>query len=226
MPNWLHTLALASLALSAVIALWTLVDVYRHPPHMGIMKAVWPLAMLFGSFIGLAFYFRYGRAGSQDVPYSAKVGKGALHCGAGCTLGDIIAETLAAAVPAILIWFGYESLFNHEIFAVWVFDFVLAFAIGIVFQYFAIAPMRDLGLWAGLRAAIKADTLSLTAWQVGMYGFMAFAHFYVFKQVLGIKVDATSPVFWFAMQFAMICGFATAYPVNWWLIRQGIKEEM
>ena len=28
------------------------------------------------------------------------------------------------------------------------------------------------------------------------------------------------------MQIAMICGFVTAYPVNWWLIRVGIKEAM
>jgi hypothetical protein len=24
----------------------------------------------------------------------------------------------------------------------------------------------------------------------------------------------------------MICGFLTSYPVNWWLIRAGIKEAM
>jgi Domain of unknown function (DUF4396) len=28
------------------------------------------------------------------------------------------------------------------------------------------------------------------------------------------------------MQIAMTCGFATAYPVNWGLIRRGIKEKM
>jgi hypothetical protein len=28
------------------------------------------------------------------------------------------------------------------------------------------------------------------------------------------------------MQLAMGVGFATSYPMNWWLIRNGIKEEM
>ena len=28
------------------------------------------------------------------------------------------------------------------------------------------------------------------------------------------------------MQIAMLCGFATAYPVNWWLLRIGLKEKM
>jgi hypothetical protein len=28
------------------------------------------------------------------------------------------------------------------------------------------------------------------------------------------------------MQIAMLVGFATSYPVNWWLIETGIKERM
>ncbi|MGE4197329.1 MAG: DUF4396 domain-containing protein, partial [Phycisphaerales bacterium] len=30
----------------------------------------------------------------------------------------------------------------------------------------------------------------------------------------------------FTMQIAMLAWFATSYPVNWWLIRSGIKERM
>jgi len=33
-------------------------------------------------------------------------------------------------------------------------------------------------------------------------------------------------VFRFAMQWAMLAGFATAFPMNWWLVRRGIKERM
>jgi hypothetical protein len=86
--------------------------------------------------------------------------------------------------------------------------------------------MRGLGPVKGLTAALKADTASLTSWQVGMYGLMAIAHFLVFKLVFDASVTPASPVFWFAMQIAMVAGFATAYPVNWWLIRAGIKEKM
>ena len=75
--------------------------------------------------------------------------------------------------------------------------------------------MRGLGVAEGVWQAIKADTLSLTAWQVGMYGFMTFAHFYVFAQVLGLSLDVNTVEFWFMMQIAMLCGFVTSYPVNW-----------
>jgi hypothetical protein len=44
--------------------------------------------------------------------------------------------------------------------------------------------------------------------------------------VFGRELDKTSPVFWLMMQIAMLAGFLTSYPVNWWLVRAGIKEEM
>ena len=105
-------------------------------------------------------------------------------------------------------------------------DYLFAYAFGILFQYFTIAPMRDLSIGQGIVAAVKADTLSLTAWQVGMYGFMAFAYFFVFQTVIGTKLETDTVEFWFMMQIAMLFGFLTAYPVNWWLIRTGVKEKM
>ena len=109
-----------------------------------------------------------------------------------------------------------------EIFGAWVVDYFLALLFGIFFQYFTIAPMRDLSFGKGMVAAAKADFFSLTAWQVGMYGWMAIATFAIF----GHEIEKTSAVFWFMMQIAMLAGFLTAYPVNWWLLRAGIKEKM
>ncbi len=87
--------------------------------------------------------------------------------------------------------------------------------------------MRGLSPGKGLVQAVKADALSLTAWQVGMYGFMAVAHFWIFSAPARHRAARSTAVeFWFMMQIAMLCGFATAYPVNWWLIRRGIKEKM
>lgn len=74
--------------------------------------------------------------------------------------------------------------------------------------------------------AIRADTLSLIAWQAGMYGFMAVAYFAILRNTLGVDLKANTAEFWFAMQVAMLCGLATAYPVNWWLLRAGFKEAM
>ena len=84
--------------------------------------------------------------------------------------------------------------------------------------------MRGLGLRDGIVAALKADTFSLTAWQVGMYGFMALAYFYFFRTLIGVTLATNTPEFWFMMQLAMLCGFVTSYPVNWWLIQAGLKD--
>jgi hypothetical protein len=242
-PDWLHILALVSLALGALSALTILGDVLRHPQHMWIMNVVWPVTALFASLLALWGYFRYGRLARHEkaraamnrgeemphkalTPFPVKVGKGAAHCGSGCALGDACAEWLVFFFPVVAIWFGWGWLFPEKMFAVWVVDYLFAFAFGIAFQYFTIAPMRDLSLGQGLKEAIKADALSLTAWQVGMYGFMAFANFYLFRHLLGAALDVASVEFWFMMQIAMLAGFGTAYPVNWWLIRRGIKEAM
>jgi len=114
------------------------------------------------------------------------------------------------------------TLFGREIFAAWTLDFIAAFCFGIVFQYFTIKPMRQLSPGQGLVAALKADTLSLTVWQIGMYGWMAIVTFVI----VGHSLDKTGPVFWFMMQLAMLLGFALSYPVNWWLVRSGVKEKM
>ena len=55
---------------------------------------------------------------------------------------------------------------------------------------------------------------------------MAIAHFWIFGTLLGVPLKVSSAEFWLMMQIAMLAGFATAYPVNWWLIRVGIKEAM
>jgi hypothetical protein len=135
--------------------------------------------------------------------------------GAGCTLGDLLVE-------GVILSFVSFSLFGYAIFGSWVIDYAAALLLGVAFQYFTIKPMKNLSAGQGLVAALKVDALSLTAWQVGMYGWMAVATFAVF----GRELDKRGPVFWFMMQVAMLAGFLTAYSVNWWLVRSGIKEKM
>jgi len=150
----------------------------------------------------------------KSKPFWQKAALGATHCGSGCALGDLCAEWLILLVPF--------TVMGEKIFGAWILDYAFAYAFGIAFQFFTIAPMRGLSLGRGIIEAVKADTLSLTSWQVGMYGWMAIATFAIF----GHEMSKTDPVFWFMMQIAMLAGFATAYPVNGWLLRKKIKEPM
>lgn len=221
-PEWLATLAWVSLAVAGACALVILIDIVAgHRQHMAIMNLVWPITGLYAGPLALAAYFGFGRMshshhGPMQMKHAmpASVALAATHCGAGCTLGDILAEPLVAA-------FGL-TLLGRRMFAAWVVDFILAYAIGILFQYFAIVPMKHLSPGRGIVVAIKADTLSLLAWQLGMYGWMAIATFALFDH----ELSPASTLFWFMMQIAMVAGFLTAYPVNWWLVSSGIKERM
>lgn len=177
---------------------------------MAIMSVVWPItALYFGPFALWAFSkIEYSPELSpvQQVFYSTT------HCGAGCTLGDIIGETA--------VYFTGWTVIT-QLGAEYVADFTLALALGLLFQYFAIAPMRGLNLRDGLIAAVKADTLSLIAFEVGLFGWMALTNYVFFP-----NLEMTSPVYVFMMQAGMIAGFWTSYPMNGLLLRLGIKEPM
>jgi hypothetical protein len=231
-PLWLSSLSVASIVLGGVCAIAIVIDEFRQPQKMWIMNLVWPLTALFGSVLWLAAYYAWGRNASKnqqkkgDLPFPVMVMKGTSHCGAGCALGDIIAEWAAFVFPVLALWLGWHTIFSEKMFAVWIADFIVAFLLGILFQYFTIKPMRDLSPSQGVLAAIKADIASITAWQAGMYGLMAIIQFLWFMPAYGGIAEVASPEFWFAMQLAMLAGFATSYPVNWWLIHSGAKEKM
>ncbi len=82
--------------------------------------------------------------------------------------------------------------------------------------------MRKLSIRDGIIAAIKADTLSMIAWQL-LHGDRA-VHYLPAR--FNARLETNSVEFWFMMQIGMILGFPTSYLVNWWLICCGIEEKM
>lgn len=224
-------IAWVSLGIAIACAVVIALDEARHPQSMGVMNAVWPITALYLSVIGLWWYFRTGRRmargadGGMDHMHMHGGGDGpptwqqsllaASHCGAGCVLADIVVESgiyklgLTIAGSALLASYAW--------------DFAGAWAAGIAFQYFAIKPMRNLSVSEGIVAAIKADTLSIVAFQVGMYAWMAVVHFWLFPSP---HLEPVSPVFWLMMQVAMVLGFLTTLPMSRWLVKIGLKERM
>jgi hypothetical protein len=231
MPLWIVIISWISLTIAFASAIVIALDLLRRPQHMWIMNLVWPITALYAGPIAVWAYFKFGILSSHHhmihgekphKPAWITYAQATTHCGSGCALGDIIAEWSIWLFPAILTWFGYGTLWKEKMFSGWIIDYIPAFVFGIAFQYFTIIPMKNLPPGKGLIAALKADSLSLTAWQVGMYGWMAIAMFLIFRR----EIPTTSPVFWFMMQIAMLVGFITSYPVNVWLVKTGIKEKM
>ena len=233
----MEVVAWISIALAVACALWVAADVARRPQPMAVMNVVWPVTALYFTVVALWAYYRVGRAKAgvavrhhhgaaaahqehasapPPTPFLWQVAVGTSHCGAGCMIADVVCEFAIAASGLTLL--------GSMLLAEYIVDFCAAWALGVVFQYLAIKPMRA-GLTSAqaLAAAVKADTLSILAFQVGMYAWMALVYFLLFPRP---HLTAFNPYFWFMMQIAMVCGFFTSFPVNRWLIRAGFKEAM
>ncbi len=224
----LEVIAWISISAAIVCALWMSLDAFRHPQPMAIMNVVWPVSALYLNVLALWAYYRVGRprathASQNGMSHQIKdsrlsgwqVAVGTSHCGAGCMLADVACEFGIAAAGI--------TLFGSPLWAEYVIDLAAAWVLGIVFQYFAIQPMRHLAVGEALWAAIKADTLSIASFQTGMYAWMAITFFLLFPSPHLTAFDAR---YWLMMQIAMICGYATSFPVNRWLILTGLKEAM
>ena len=42
----------------------------------------------------------------------------------------------------------------------------------------------------------------------------------------GLNLEVPTPEFLFAIQLAMLAGFVTSYPANWWLVKVGAQDRM
>ncbi|MGH9528952.1 MAG: DUF4396 domain-containing protein, partial [Terriglobales bacterium] len=178
-PEWLHALAWIYFVLCFVCTAAIGIDELRRPQKMWIMNLVWPITALYLGPGAVWLYLRTlpetverGAERSSSSTHSThKSGSNSpdwiqnsvavFHCGAGCTLGDLIGET---SVPALGLVFAGE--FGSKL----IVDFLLAYLLGIAFQYFTIVHMRGLSFGKGLKAAVRADTISITLFEVGMFG--------------------------------------------------------
>lgn len=231
----LHFISIFFVVAGITSAILLAIEVKRRPQPMMIMNSVWVLTGLWGNIFALWAYFSFGRdrrraemkMTSGQVPQERQqveaetkpgwksVALSTLHCGAGCTLADILGEWFFYFVPF--------TLFGSLLAGNWILDYGLALLFGMFFQYAAIRSMERISPERALGKALKADFLSLTAWQVGMYCWMLLAMFVLFE---GLSFRKTTWEFWFMMQVSMGVGFLFSYPVNVWLIKRGIKRAM
>lgn len=238
-PFWLDVLAYLYIGSAAICSLIIIYDIFARGNRqmMPIMDYVWPITAMYLNAFGLWAYWDMGRQDSMQMkgmrmskehmqhmmhmqhkpkPFWKSIFVSATHCGAGCEIGDFVGEWLVfLAIPVIL-----GSLLYTE-YAV---DFVLAYALGIFFQY---VPIRQANpALNGIKAlghAIKADTLSLLAFEVGLFTWMALFNLVFFNPGL---INPSMAVYWFMMQIGMLLGHFTSYPANWLLVKWGIKAGM
>ncbi|RDI45545.1 DUF4396 domain-containing protein [Falsibacillus pallidus] len=238
----LTTISYIALALGIISALIILIDIIKNPQPMGIMNIVWPINGLYLGPFGIWAYWVMGRSKKEhnhheenhdhdhndqhdhenmhgDKPFWQSVFVSTSHCSSGCTFGD------AAGVP--IVFLTGLTIAGSTLFAHYLVEFIFAYIFGVFFQVFSIVPMSrkmgdDMSWGKGFWKAIKADTLSLVAFEIGMFGWMAIVHYLLFTK----PPEPNTAVYWFMMQIAMILGALTSYPANWLLVKKGVKHGM
>lgn len=172
MPQWLVILSWVSIILGLVTTGIIAADIMRHPQHMTIMNIVWPVTGLYFPLVGWWLYASMGRPMAVHArkmkgrhPYWKRIFVSATHCGSGCVIGDIIGAPIVLATGCVL--------FGQRLYSESVVEFAFAYLFGIAFQYFPIRAMRQVAPGEAIIDAVNADTLSLAAFEVGMFAWMA-----------------------------------------------------
>jgi hypothetical protein len=148
-------------------------------------------------------------AGPASAPAEAPAGKRSLrqlafsatvHCLTGCGIGEV----LGLAIATWLGWHNLESV-------------LLAVGLAFVFGYgLTMRPLLASGMSFGAATslALAADTASIVVMEIVDNGVML---------VIPGAMDAhlTDPLFWGSLAASLAIAFVAAFPVNYFLIKQG-----
>ena len=123
-----------------------------------------------------------------------------LHCLTGCAIGEILGMILAT-------WWGWGDVAS----------IVLAVALAFAFGYLlTVVGVRRAGLDvpAAIRAALAADTISITVMEIVDNGFLL-----LWPGAMGATL--ADPLFWGTLAASLAVAFVATVPVNRWLIERG-----
>ncbi len=200
--------------LTALALGFVLIDV-RSMPMSRVMKWGFALLTAYTGPIGAFLYVlgcreplpglheRYIEARWRQVLGST------MHCvagdGVGILAGAVVASFLTLTRPAEV---GLE--------------YVLGFAFGwTIFQGLFMRGMAGGSYRRALATTFLPEFLSMNLVMTGMVLVAT-----VGRLAVGEAFSPLTPGFWFVMSMALLAGFLTAYPMNWWLVANGLKHGM
>ncbi len=200
--------------LTALSLLFVVIDI-RTTPASPVLK--WGF-ILFTAYTGPLGAFLYVLGCREPLPglherYVAtrwrQVLGSTMHCVAGDGLG-----ILAGAVIA--------SLFHLPKVTDIALEYVLGFGFGwSIFQALFMRDMAGGSYRRALSSAFFPELLSMNCLMASMVPVMTLA-----TESIPASRDPSGPEFWFIMSMALLVGFITAYPMNWWLVSRHMKHGM
>ncbi len=201
--------------LTAGSLLFLLYDLFTNTPSMWVMKLAWILIVLYAGPIGLFVYMLSCRQpidGTHDefiAPHWKQAVGSLIHCVAGDATGIILAAvvTYHLALPN-----GIDLII----------EYATAYVFGLfIFQALFMKSSMGGSYLGAVKNTIYSETVSMNMVMVGMIPVMA-----ILRSKLPGGDDPNGLVFWGIASLAAIAGGITAYPINSWLVRSGLKHGM
>ena len=211
-PDWILYSWFALAGLSTAYVVWD--NFVRGNPEETVMKWGWVLITLYMGPIALALYVL---ADKEPAPGTHerfvrplwKQGVGStVHCVAGDATGIILAAAVTAAL-GLPMWIDF------------IVEYAAGFAFGLfIFQSLFMKDMLGGSYFNAIRKTFVPEALSMNMMAAGMFPTMALL-------MMGRDMRAmepSEPLFWMVMSLGVIVGFATAYPVNVWMVARNMKH--
>ncbi len=196
------------LGLSLIFLLFDL----RHQPILWVQKLGWCLVTLYTSVFGLFAYLLACRSpakGLHDITVKA-LWKQAVNSEVHCVAGDASGIVLAAiALSFFSITNGTEILI----------EYISAFIFGwFIFQAGMMKNMYA-NYWQALIKTFFSEMVSMNLVMFGMIPTMV-----ILMHFMPASGDPLHASFWFRMGMATCVGCLTAYPINYYLVKNNLKH--
>lgn len=199
-------------ALSTLYVAW---DAFTRNPEMKVMKYGWVLVTLYTGVIGAALYIlscKEPRPGEHEnfiKPMWKQALGSSIHCLAGDATGIIIAATITTSL-GLPMWLDIIC------------EYVFGFAFGLlIFQALFMRDMLGGSYASAVKRSFMPEWLSMNTMMAGMIPVMTLLMSRNMR-----AMEATSIRYWGVMSFATLVALVLAFPVNWWLVANGLKHGM
>ena len=200
--------------LVGISLLYVLYDALFRLPVSWVQKLAWILVVAYTGPVGLLMYILSCRSpgpGRHDA-YTRATWKQSVNSEMHCLAGDATGIFLAAAIVPV---FGFPNGIDLVI------EYVAAYGVGLfLFQAMMMVGMYEGNYLLAVRKTIFAETVSMNMVMLGMIPAMVLLNHYLLP---GVEGPLTAK-FWFVMSMAAIVGGVTAYPINHYLVRKGLKH--
>ena len=177
---------------------------------MKAMRWGWVLITLYtGVFAFIAYWFLHRASVDETLepPLWEQTVESTIHCVAVDATGILFATV-------ITIWLGLPMGLEVTI------EYLAGFAVGLFFfQALCMMPSADGRYWRTVRSTLLAQTLSMNALMAGMIPVMVV----LMSRDLG-AMEPGAVRYWGTMSLAFMAGTVLTHPVNWWLVKRGLKH--